>query len=410
MGIVLRIFLSLSTYHSDIVPFDFAGRIISQGNITNFYDYLWEIPEDHEYLGVYPRNLFNYPPLPYFFLGGASLLTTWMINPEVHSNFLFDFPSVLGNIQLNLLLLLLKLPYFVFDIAIAFLLMKFFGDRKKKLWAFGLWMFNPVLLYATYMMGQFDIIPTFLSVAALALVYKQKDNKNLKLFIPAVLLGLGAGFKIFPLLFIVPLALLKKDWWGKIKTVLAAIVTYALVSFPFIASTGFRRTALLASQTTKSFYAQIPISGGESIILFLVAVVFFYILFFYKKALAGDLWKRYFIMLLVFFTFTHYHPQWFLWIMPFYVIDLVRSNFKHWPLLALTLLSFLVLITFFDPGLTVWLFAPINPSLYGLPSIWQLVGLSPDINVLRSVFQSIFVGVSVYYIYYYFPKNHEVKN
>ncbi|MBL7036471.1 DUF2029 domain-containing protein [Candidatus Microgenomates bacterium] len=407
IAVLLRVLLSFTTYHSDVVPFDFAGRVLTETKITTFYDYLWELPEDHPYLGVYPRNLFNYPPLTYFFLGGASLLTTWMVNPQVHDNFLLDFPSTLGNIQLNLLLLLLKLPYFIFDIATAFLLMSFFKDRKKKIWAFGLWLFNPVNLYATYMLGQFDIIPTFLTVAALALVLKKRDKKDVSLLPSAMLLGLGAAFKIFPLLFVVPLALLKKDWWSRIKIVAVGTLTYAVAAFPFIGSAGFRRTALLAGQTTKSLYAQIPISGGESIILFLAVVMFFYLVFLYRNSSAENLWKRFFVMMLIFFTFTHYHPQWFLWIMPFFVIDLVKSNFKHWPLVAVSLLSFIALITFFDPGLTVWLFSPINPALYGLPGVWQLMGMNPDINTLRSIFHTIFVGVSLYYVYYHFSKRSE---
>lgn len=408
VGVIVRLLLSLTTYHSDVVPFDFAGKVIAQGNIVNFYDYLWELPKDHPYLKVYPRNLFNYPPLVYFFLGGVSRLTTWMVNPEIHNNFILNFPSTLGNIQLNLLLLLLKLPYFVFDIALAYLLMGLFKDKKKKIWVFGLWIFNPVNLYATYMIGQFDIIPIFLSVAALCLAYKHKDKIEPVSLIPsAILLGLGAAFKIFPLLFIVPLALLKKDWWGRIQVTLIAITTYIIAAFLFIFSRGFRQTAILAGQTTKSLYAQIPISGGESIILFLAVVIFFYLLFFYKKSSVEDLWKRFFLMMLIFFVFTHYHPQWFLWIMPFFVIDLVNSNFKNWLPYKISLISFFVLITFFDPGLTVWLFSPLNPKLYGLPGIWQIVGLNPDINILRSIFQTIFVGAALYYIYLHFPRENE---
>ncbi|KKP39472.1 MAG: hypothetical protein UR29_C0006G0001, partial [Candidatus Woesebacteria bacterium GW2011_GWC2_33_12] len=138
LGIVLRILLSFISYHSDIVPFDFAGKIISQGNITNFYDYLWDLPDNHPYLKVYPKNLFNYPPLPYFFLGGASLLTTWIVDPVIHNNFVLNFSSTLGNPQLNLLLLLMKLPYFFFDIALAFVLMGLFKTEKEKKWAFAL--------------------------------------------------------------------------------------------------------------------------------------------------------------------------------------------------------------------------------------------------------------------------------
>ncbi len=401
IAIALRILLSSISYHSDVVPFDFAGRVIAGGNIANFYDYLWSLPDDAPILKVYPRNLFNYPPLPYFFLGGASLLTTWIVNSEIHDNFIFDFKSTLGNPQLNLLLLLLKLPYFVFDIAIAFLLMSFFKERRDKILAFGLWMFNPVNLYATYMVGQFDVIPTFLVVAAIYFIQKEKYNNFI---LSAVLLGIGAGFKIFPLLFIVPLALLKTNLWERVKILLTAGLTYIVFAYPFIWSKGFRMTAALANQTTKSFYAQIPISGGESVILFLAVVVFVYFVFFYKKTLAEDLWKRFFVMILIFFIFTHFHPQWFLWTMPFFVLDLVKNGLKHWIPFVGLLFVFIGMISFFDSGLSIGLLAPISPSLYNLPDLWKLANINIDVNMARSLLHSIFVGISLYYIYYYFPK------
>jgi hypothetical protein len=408
IGIALRLLLSFTTYHSDVAPFDFAGKVISQGNVLNFYDYLWQLPKDHPYLKVYPRNLFNYPPAVYFSLGGLSRLTTWMVDPVVHDNFILNFPSTLGNTQLNLLLLLLKLPYLPFDIAAAFLLMSLFKEERHKKLAFVFWIFNPVNLYATYMMGMYEVIPTFFSLAAIAYVLKKKDRIESASLLPAaLLLGAGAAFKIFPVLFLVPLALLKKGWWDRIKIVGLGIATYLITTFPFIFSKGFRATAMLAGQTTKSFYAQIPISGGESIILFLAAVIFIYLIFLFKKNTIEGLWKKFFILLLLFFIFTHYHPQWFVWITPFLIIDLVKSNLKHWPLVALTLLSYLGLISFFDPGLSVWLFAPAFPGLWGSDGIWQLIGVNPNINIARSFLQTLFVGVAAYYIYISLPKSEE---
>jgi len=411
LGLALRLILGFSTYHSDIVPFDFAGKLISQGNIKNFYDYLWELPEEHPVLNVYPRNLFNYPPLPYFFLGGMSAITTGFFDPILHENFLIDFASVLGDIRTNWLLLILKLPYLIFDLGIGFVLMRFFKKEKEKILAFALWIFNPVNLYATYMIGQFDIIPTFLSLLALFFVLKNKGGeKFFYLFLAAVMLGLGAGFKIFPILFIVPLSLLRKDWIGRITTASIGFFVYFLVSFPFIFSQGFRRTALLAGQTTKSFYAQIPISGGESIILFLVSVVFFYFIFLYKNPNFKNLWKYFFIMLMIFFIFTHFHPQWFLWITPFIVIDLVKSRFRHILLYVAVFVSYLLMITFFDPGLSIGLFSPINKNLYIAPGFWQTLNLNLDINTSRSILHSILVGVFSYLIYYHFPRQKNKKS
>lgn len=408
IGIFVRLLLSFTTYHSDVAPFDFAGKVIAKGNVLNFYDYLWQLPKDHPYLKVYPRNLFNYPPAVYFFLGGFSRLTTWAINPVIHENFILNFPSTLGNIQLNWLLLLLKFPYLPFDIAIAFLLMSLFKEERHKRLAFVFWIFNPVNLYATYMMGMYEVIPAFFSLAAIAYVYKRKDQiASVSLLPAALLLGAGAAFKIFPVLFLVPLALLKKDWWGRTKIVGLGILTYLLTTFPFIFSKGFRTTAMLAGQTTKSFYAQIPISGGESIILFLAALVCIYFVFLFKKNTAEGLWKKFFILLLLFFVFTHSHPQWFVWITPFLIIDLVKSKLKHWPLVLISVVCWLGQITFFDPGLSVWLFAPVFPSLWGLPGIWQLIGVGPDINVARSILQSVFVGAAAYYVYVSLPKSEE---
>lgn len=403
IGLIIRVLLSFTTYHSDIIPFDFAGKVISQGNITNFYDYLWSLPDDDRILTVYPRNLFNYPPLPYFILGGASLLTTWIVDPLIHENFIFNFSLTLETSGLNLLLFLLKLPYFIFDISIAFLLMKLFKTEKEKKLVFALWIFNPVNLYATYMIGQFDIIPTFLTVLALFIATKKQS-----LILSAVLLGLGAGFKIFPILFLIPLAFVKKTLTDKLKMMFAGGISYIFFSFPFILSEGFRRTALLASQTTKSFYAQISISGGESVILFLAVVVFIYIKFFYHKIHIESLWQYFFIMILVFLIFTHFHPQWLLWAMPFFVIDLVYSKLKHWPLFIALIIVYSGMISFFDTGLSIGLFAPINSSLYNLSGFWQLVGFNFDVNFVKSILHSIFVGIGSYYIYYYFPKRNEI--
>ncbi|KKR71597.1 MAG: hypothetical protein UU16_C0058G0004 [Candidatus Woesebacteria bacterium GW2011_GWA2_40_7] len=121
-------------------------------------------------------------------------------------------PALLGNIQLNFLLLVLKLPYLPFDLGVAALLYKFFKDPKNKFLAFTIWMFNPINLYATYMMGQFDVIPTFLAILTLYFAVKRE-----KYFIAALFLGLGASFKIFPFLFLVPLALMKSKWLDRIK-------------------------------------------------------------------------------------------------------------------------------------------------------------------------------------------------
>jgi len=260
-------------------------------------------------------------------------------------------------------------------------------------------MFNPLTLFATYMMGQFDVIPTFLTIFAIYLVV----SKN-KYAIAALVLGIAAAFKVYPFLFLVPLALLSNKWLDRLKVVGIGLTAYLVTILPFINSHGFRATALVASQTTKSFYAALPISGGEAIVIFPMAIILLYLFFWYRSNTPETLWQKFFVLLLIFFTFTHYHPQWFLWITPFLIIDLIKSRFSHWPLVVLSFLSWLGLLTFFDPGLSVRLFAPIFPSLSQLPGIWQILGISVDVNFARSLLQTLFVAPALYWIYCYFPK------
>lgn len=387
-GILIRLVLSAVTFHTDIQHFDLAGYVLGKGNLLNFYDY--------------PAAVFNYPPAIYFSVGGLNWILTNLTDHTFHNDFLFNFQNTLGDLRLHLHLILLKIPYLPFDAIIAYLLYNLFAAKKEKVLAFTLWMFNPWVLYSTYMMGQFDIIPTTFVVLALYIVAKKKDL-NKKVFLGAILLGIGGSFKIYPLLFLLPLAFLLNSWTKRILAIILGVSVYSMTILPFISSLGFRSNALFAGQTFKSLYAQIPISGGESIILFLALSGFFYLVFLYQREVS-NLWQRFFIMILLFFVFTHYHPQWFLWLTPFLIIELISSNFKHLFLMFVMTVSFLGLVSLFEQSLSIGLFVPLNKNLLDGPNLWQLLIQNYDLNFLRSLFQSLFVGVAGYFIYYYFPK------
>lgn len=402
-GILIRLFLSAITFHKDTAHFDLAGYVLGKGNLLNFYDYTFTLSRDDQLLKNYPVALFNYPPAVYLTLGGLNWILTGLVDDNFRSDFLFNFQNTLGDVRLYLHLILLKIPYLPFDMVIAYLLYNLFEKRRAKNLAFTLWVFNPWILYSTYMMGQFDIIPTTFVVLALYTATKKVDL-NKKVFLAAFFLGIGAAFKIYPLLLLIPLAILLNSWPKRILAILLGVSVYLITIIPFIGSLGFRSTALVANQTFKSLYAQIPVSGGESIILFLAFVGFFYLMFLYRVEKIENLWQRFFIILLLFFIFTHYHPQWFLWLTPFLIIELLSNNFKHLFLLILIAISFLGAISLFEQSLSIGLFVPISKTLLGGPNLWQLLNQNSDINFLRSLFQSLFVFVAGYFIYYYFPK------
>lgn len=407
-GLIIRLILSAISFHPDIVHFDLAGYVLGKGNLINFYDYTYSLKAEDELLKKYPVDLFNYPPAIYFSVGVLDWLLTSFADINFHNNFLFNFQNTLGDLRLNLHLSMLKIPYLPFDFLIAYLLFNLYHRPREKILALTLWVFNPWVLYSTYMIGQFDVIPTALVVLAIYTLHKSIKTER-AVFLASFILGIGASLKIYPLLFLFPLALVLNQWSKRILAILLGCAVYLLTILPFIASSGFRSTALAAKQTLKSLYAQIPISGGESIILFLFFVGFFYLIFLYHKEKTDHLWQRFFIILLLFFSFTHYHPQWFLWLTPFLIMELVSNNFKHIFLLGLFGISFLGLIFLFDQSLSIGLFAPINRELYQGPTLWQLLRIKVDTTFLRSLLQTLFVCGAGYLIYYYFPTKKYAK-
>lgn len=393
IGICLRLILSVSTFHPDIKHFALAGNIVSSGHILDLYDYLSTLPKDDALVKTNPAYPFNYPPVIYQFFGTVGLFFNTFFNQMFLDNFLTNYYSELGHLQFNLYLLVLKIPYLVFDLFVGFLLLRLFQSQKENNLIFYLWMFNPFNLYSTYMMGQFDIIPTFFVVLSLYLVNQKR------MYLGSLSLGLGASFKLFPAFLIIPLLSLCKSWSARIKILLLATIPYLAFILPYLPSEGFRVSALVANQTLKSLYAQIPVSAGESILLFPAVLIFYYLYLLLKNPQNIALWQKYFITLTFFFIFTHYHPQWLLWLSPFLIINLVKTQLKNWVAILLICISFFVSLFFFDPSLTIGLFSPLWINLYQLPSVWEILKLNPDYNFFRSLSQTLFTGAALYLIY-----------
>ena len=364
VAIFLRLGLAMSTYHSDLGAFAQAGRaIVGEGKWFSFYDTMLTPQID---------TVFNYQPLAYL-IPSVFYLPFRGIVLET-GNLIKNHDWIIANSSLfNPLLLLYKYPMILADLAFLWLLPKFFGKTKDKNLSMVLWAFNPLAIYVSSMMGQVDIvIALFISYA----LYLYKEDK---LFISVIFLALSALIKPAGLILIPLLALHNFVTHKKITESLSLTLTglgvYLLGILPYLGSTAYRHYALFAEQIGKSTYAGVSIASGHDIPYFFIAYTLIVLL----------LWQRRFTFfqavgtaLLSSLVFSHFHPQWLVWVMPWLVIYSIE---KSDPLIYLAIIaSWFGVLFSFDATLHMQIFThsklSLSPPLISSAYFKELVQLS----------------------------------
>jgi len=401
--VFLRLFLASITAHSDTWALFIAQNLFIFKKVFNIYDYLAYLPKTDPVASNYGINFFTYPPLAYFILGFLGIIFRPFLSFGWFNWFAENYPNIYPNLRVFITLLIFKFPYLIFDLGVAFLISSFFDDKRKKFLAFFLWLLNPLSFYTSFMVGQFDIIPVFFTLLALKLAFLNKK------YLAAICLGLGGGLKMFPLFFLPFLANLGKKFWERLKILAIGFGVYLLIIFPFLFSSAFRTVSLLSSQSQKMLFMGLPVSGAEMIYIFVFVYIFLFWRSWFKEGNFEFLWKFWLVVLFLFFSVTHFHPQWLLWITPFLIWELVENNFKH-GLLVFTLFSCWLFITLmFEASLSYGLFVPLRPSLAKAQSLSEFVSRFADVYRFKSLVRSIFAGTALFYSFIIFKnKNNNV--
>jgi uncharacterized membrane protein len=390
IAIVIRLILMMFTYHQDLSGQVLSTHFFAFNGITNIYEYLASLPASHPLVrnfGV--ADIFIYPPLSYFTLGSYLKLISFIVPQQFYLDHMNGV--VMHNLNPVFNLFWLKLPYLVVDLLLAFVLTKFFKDQKDKKKVFLFWMFNPVTLLVTFSMGVFDIIPVLCTL--LAALYAKRDRPMLAAF----MLGLGASFKSYPL-FLLPLLIVSLPGIvSKIKASLVGIAPFFLTILPFLASPAFKYM-VFGAKSQKMFYMIWPVSGAEGLFPYLMLFVLL-LLITSRFIPTKKIWKSFLIYFLILFSVTHYHPQWFLWLAPFLVIEIVYSKLKNIYLILGLLLCYLAIVVTFDRSLSSNLLAVTFPDIEKFAGIDKLLALKIDLNMLRSSVRSIFAGIALFLSY-----------
>jgi hypothetical protein len=338
-----------TTVHPDLRGHYLGASFITQGDLLGVYDHISRLPRNNPIVTIYHDDFLVYAPLTYITHALWLKTISPFINTSLFALFEVDMGAAQAQPGFSGLVFLLKLPYLFVDLICLWIFTRIVEPRHNNQISW-LWALNIPILHSGFMMGQFDIFIVLFSLLALFALAKNKPH------LAPIFLGLAAGFKPFPLVLI--LFLPGKLW----RNLLIGIGTYLAIITPYLlTSPGFRMYALVAEHSDKLWFAKIPVSGSQYLPLFFLSV---FILFWIKHRNSAILpsWFWLATPLLAFYSFTHFHPQWFSWITPFLILALVRIPSGRFPATVL-FLCYLAIVFTFESSLNFGLFG-INFSLF----------------------------------------------
>ncbi len=286
------------------------GKIILMGLFSSDYLDVMFIPFVKTFLaGNNPYDYYyqygllsSFPYFPYMLLiesiGGA-LINLFSVTSIFWKNFIF------------------KLPLLVFDL-LGFYALHKMGVRFKYATVF--YFCSPVILYASYMHGQLDIIPTAFLLLALMFLLDWKNKNNLLIY--SVFLGLAVGCK-FHIMAAVPILFFyiakKKDYLTSIKYhMLSALVV--LIGCVGFWGDGFVYTVLLNKEQSALTTVSLDY-GAVSLAIPIVALMIIYLnvyeLNYFNKNLLISMLGMLFTVFLICLSPM---PAWYIWAVPFYAL------------------------------------------------------------------------------------------
>lgn len=383
LAILLRLLIMPFYFHPDIKTYNFQASFLKEG-VWNIYDYLKthknELPLKDEFV---------YFPLTYYFLGSYQFLVSpilgegfekWLYNAQSNSSL---------DIGVFRYLFILKFPYLILDILIGFLLTTFFLDLKSKKRAFTFWLFNPFSIVLIYIYSNVDIFPVFLIVLSAYFF-----NKNHPL-LSGLMLGIGGGFKAFPVL-LAPFLLAKVSGFrNKLLVLLFSLGAFVLTILPFLKSQAFKESTLVSGLTTRIVSGGLDIGFGE---ILMPAIVLLSILFFWGLSkVKVELWRFYLVALLLVLISIHFHIHWLLWLIPFLTLVYSWESKEETKLVVgFLLIAFAIPLLYTDKFMTVGLFKAISPlyELLPIPSI--IMNRIYDPSTIQGILHSMLFGLGLF--------------
>ena len=234
-AITIRLLVMPVTLHGDV--FHIWGVVTL--SLKGIWDPFYYAVANYQNIASSTFDVY-YPPAAYviysIFLiilhSFSSTLVGWLQLPRELVLLAQDVPlstymQDLGRSDLFWNIFLLKTPNLVYEVLILWCL-AFLISKKYKKTMLVLWIFNPVVFYSAYMMGQVDLLTTLLVVGATVMAIKNKRIISLTLLI------VGTMVKVLPVVLIAPMAfLLGESWKQRIWLIVYSIAIFIIFNLPF---------------------------------------------------------------------------------------------------------------------------------------------------------------------------------
>lgn len=233
--------------------------------------------------------------------------------------------SLFGTLPVFWQNLLFKLPILMMDLLGLYYLMQI--SKSKRKYILVLYFLSPIVLYASYMHGQLDLIPTVFLIAAIYyltdsnIADKHIHGEETK-YILFLTLALSSKLHIAVVLPLFFLYLYKKKGVKKavVMTVLPVLLT-AVIILPFWGS-GFANMVLFNKEQSAIDNVYLEY-GSARLLLSILVLLFIYFQAFRIYQMNRDLLVSMAGLLFsVFLAFVPAMPAWYIWIVPFFMLYL----------------------------------------------------------------------------------------
>ena len=276
---------------------------------------------------------------------------------------------------------LVKIPFLISDLLVAILLYKMIAEsadnQNLACKASALWFLNPYLIWISSGWGMFDSIPALLSLTSLYLLLKKK------LALSSASLATAVAYKLYPLLFLVPVAFYLRRTLSRrifqrklVKFLFIFIAASAILFLPTLnMMLSFPHSLLVTTNlgdiggglTYWSIALMVPIDGNIAIATSTMLGILFLILVFWRisktkfehevQALAST---QLACILAIFLSYRIIPEQFFVWALPYIIILVLTGKVEEILYRAPSFIAFIYSITdtllpFYMLPLTPWI-------------------------------------------------------